>query len=37
VGVIMTQMFDTPPQGMNRDNLVRGSMYQQIFEKEQTK
>lgn len=37
VGVIMTQMFDTPPQGMNRDNLVRGSIYQQIFEKEQTK
>ena len=37
VGVIMTQMFDTPPQGMNRDNLVRGAMYQQIFEKEQAK
>lgn len=37
VGVIMTQMFDTPPQGMNRDNLVRGAIYQQIFEKEQTK
>jgi len=37
VGVIMTQMFDIPPQGMNRDNLIRGAMYQQIFEKEQTK
>jgi CubicO group peptidase (beta-lactamase class C family) len=37
VGVIMTQMFDTPPQGMNRDNLVRGAIYQQIFEKEQAK
>jgi hypothetical protein len=33
----MTQMFDTPPQGMNRDNLVRGAIYQQIFEKEQAK
>ena len=37
VGVIMTQMYDTPPQGANRDNLIRGAMYQQIFNKEQTK
>lgn len=34
VAVIMTQMFGVPPQGHNRDNTLRGAIYQQIFKQE---
>ena len=34
VGLIMTQMFETPKAGHARDNSIRGEIYKQIFKKE---
>jgi CubicO group peptidase (beta-lactamase class C family) len=34
VGLIMTQMFETPKAGHGRDNAIRGEVYKQIFKKE---
>tara|TARA_B100001093_G_scaffold497546_1_gene544606 strand:+ start:15252 stop:16601 length:1350 start_codon:yes stop_codon:yes gene_type:complete len=34
VGLIMSQMHETPKQGYNRDNVIRGEIYKQIFENE---
>ena len=36
VGLIMSQMFAVPEQGNNRDNLLRGAIYKQIFKSEKT-
>ena len=33
VGLIMTQMFETPRAGHGRDNEIRGEVYKQIFKK----
>ena len=35
VGLIMTQMFETPKAGHGRDNEIRGEVYKQIFKNEQ--
>ena len=35
VGLIMTQMFETPRAGHGRDNEIRGEVYKQIFKNEQ--
>ena len=35
VGLIMTQMFETPKAGHGRDNEIRGEVYKQIFKQEQ--
>ena len=32
VAVIMSQMFGVPPQGYDRDNRIRGAIYEQMFE-----
>jgi CubicO group peptidase (beta-lactamase class C family) len=34
VGLIMSQMFETPKQGHDRDNQIRGEVYKQIFKNE---
>lgn len=34
VGLIMTQMFETPKAGHDRDNVIRGEIYRQIFKNE---
>ena len=34
VGLIMTQMFETPKAGHGRDNEIRGEVYRQIFKNE---
>jgi len=34
VGLIMTQMFETPKAGHGRDNEIRGEVYNQIFKNE---
>ena len=34
VGLIMTQMFETPKAGYGRDNDIRGEVYRQIFKNE---
>ncbi len=34
VGLIMTQMFETPKAGYGRDNEIRGEVYRQIFKNE---
>ena len=34
LGVIMSQMFGVPPQGYDRDNKIRGEIYNQLFAKE---
>jgi len=34
VGLIMTQMFETPKAGHGRDNEIRGEVYKQIFKNE---
>ena len=34
VGLIMSQMFETPTQGHGRDNEIRGEIYNQIFKNE---
>ena len=34
VGVIMTQMYKTPKAGQNRDNIIKGEIYNQIFKNE---
>ena len=34
VGLIMTQMFETPKAGHGRDNEIRGEVYKQIFKQE---
>ena len=35
VGLIMSQMFETPSQGHGRDNEIRGEIYKQIFKNEE--
>ncbi len=35
VGLIMTQMFETPKAGYGRDNEIRGEVYTQIFKNEE--
>ena len=35
VGLIMTQMFETPKAGHGRDNEIRGEVYTQIFKNEE--
>ena len=35
VGLIMTQMFETPKASHGRDNEIRGEVYKQIFKNEQ--
>ena len=35
VGLIMSQMFETPTQGHGRDNEIRGEIYNQIFKNEE--
>ena len=35
VGLIMSQMFETPSQGHGRDNEIRGEVYKQIFKNEE--
>ena len=34
VGVILTQMYKTPKGGQNRDNIIKGEIYKQIFNNE---
>ena len=34
VGLIMSQMFEVPQQGHNRDNHIRGAVYKQLFKSE---
>ena len=34
VGVILTQMYKTPNGGQNRDNIIKGEIYKQIFSNE---
>ena len=34
VGLIMSQMYQTPKAGYNRDNVIRGEIYKKIFENE---